>query len=332
MFFLLGLSIALAAMLLVNSISSLVVSLLWKAMAGRAKEWNAGTRARVLCALRLFPVAIGIICVGLLLVPAYFVHEPRDSHEDISFKLAVVSLFSAVGIGLALLRGFMSWRVTSRLSAEWLEQAQPVPLSEIDVPTYSIEHAFPLIAIVGTLRPRLFIAKQVFQALTSEELSATIQHEAGHIIARDNLKRSLIRACRDTLLLIPCGRPLDAAWKDASESAADEHAARGGPSVALSLAAALVKIARMIPPGGRPAMPAAAMLIGDEQGSVGERVRRLLHLANSGNQAAPSALVQKAPSLIALALTILVAAFTTNEPHVLAVVHSLIEHGVHFLQ
>ena len=331
MFFLLGLSIALAAMLLVNSITSLVVSLLWKVVSGRAHEWSAGTRASMLCALRLFPVAIGLICVGLLLVPAYFTHEPRDNYEEFSLKLAIVSLFSAVGIGLALLRGFMSWRVTSRLSAEWLEQAQAVNLPEIDVPTYSIEHAFPLIAVVGTIRPRLFVARQVFETLTRDELSAAIQHEVGHLVARDNLKRSLIRACRDTLLLIPCGRPLDAAWKEASEAAADEHAARGGPSVALSLAAALVKIARMIPPGGNAAMPAAVMLFGDQQGSVDERVRRLLHLANSENQAAPNAMVQKAPPLIALALTVLVAALTINEPHVLAVVHSLIEHGVYIL-
>src|SRR5919202_1119057 len=110
---------------------------------------------------------------------------------------------------------------------------------------------------VGTLRPRLFIAQQLFAALTEAELRAALAHECGHLATRDNLKRAVLRACRDVLTIVPAGRTLDRAWDESTEAAADEHAARdGGAAAALDLAAALVKIARLAPPGMRPTLPA----------------------------------------------------------------------------
>ena len=68
------------------------------------------------------------------------------------------------------------------------------------------------------------------------------------------------------LLIIPCGRSLDRAWSEASESAADEHAAQTEFAVALNLASALVRIARMIPAGQRQVMPrVSAFLVGGEE-------------------------------------------------------------------
>ena len=331
MYFLLGLSITLAAMLVVNSLASLLLSLLWKAMRKGALRWPAANRASMLYALRVLPVAAGLFCVVMLFAPAYLAHEPRAGHEDVSANLAIVSLFSALGIGMAVVRGIVTCRVTARLTADWLRKAEAIDLPGIGVPAYRMEHLFPVIAVVGVLHPRLFVANQIFNSLTSEELSAAIQHEAGHIVARDNLKRGLMRACRDTLLIIPCGRPLDIAWKEASEAAADENAARGGAKVALDLASALIKIARMVPAGMTPAMPAAALLVSaNEVSCIGERVRRLLQLANPGTQRRGSMLANS-PLWISTGLMIVLAAITINEPHVLAVVHSLIEHGVQFL-
>ena len=77
-------------------------------------------------------------------------------------------------------------------------------------------------------------------------------------------------------------RSLDRAWSEASESAADEHAAQESSLVALNLASALVRIARMIPKGQRQVMPAAvsAFLVGGEDApGVKVRVRRLVELA-----------------------------------------------------
>jgi Zn-dependent protease with chaperone function len=332
MYFLLGLSIALAAMLVMNSVASLLVSLLWKTVSRSATSWPAATRASVLCGLRILPVAFGVACVTLLLVPAYFTHEPRTAHEEISTKLALLALLSAVGIGLAFIRGTVTWRVTSRLTSDWLSKATAISLPGIKIPAFRIQHQFPVIAVVGTLRPRLFVANQIFESLSRDELLAAIEHEAGHVLAHDNLKRSLMRACRDTLLLVPCGRLLDSAWKEASEAAADEHAVRGGATVALDLAAALVKIARIVPPGVRPAMPAAALLVGSDEGHISDRVQRLLKLANGAHGSRSNAFLSKVSLPITIGLSIVVATLAINEPSILAMVHSIIEHGVHLLK
>lgn len=332
MFVILGLCILLAAMLLINSMASLAVSLLWRGFGSRVQSWSAASRARLIVALRLLPVASGVVLVGLLFAPAYLAHEPRTNHETVSVKLAIVAAFSAVGIALALLRGLMGWRVTTRLRRDWLRNARPLRLAGIDIPTYQVDHKFPVIAIVGTLQPRLFVATRVLQSLTAAELAAAINHEAGHLVHRDNLKRGLTRACRDSLLIIPTGRLLDAAWKEASEQAADEHAAHNGAGAALELASSMVKIARMIPMGTHAAMPAGSFLTGAEDGGeVTNRVQRLLSLAQPGDYSNASG---RSGWLISLPvfLILLIAYVAATEPHVLATTHSVIESVVYILK
>lgn len=333
MYFLLGISIALAALLTFNSLASLTASLLWRLVGMRTSWLSASNAAGLVFLLRILPIAAGIASVIFLLAPAYIEHEPRDTHEDVSAKLAIIAIASAIGLFLALFRGFAAWRATSRLTSDWLRHAEPIKLAGISIPTFRFEHQFPVIAIVGILRPRLFVASQIFTSLSPAELLAAIAHETGHVVARDNLKRGLMRACRDALVIIPCGRRLDHAWIEASESAADEFAASQGEQVALDLAAALVKIARLIPTGIKPAMPAGAFLLGnEEQGGVRSRVRRLMQLAKDRRDGKLNRRAFKMPMMVPIALTVAVAALAANEPHVLTSVHSLMEHAVGLLQ
>lgn len=333
MYFILGLSIVLAALLVLHSSASLVASLIWRTFRGRISRGSAANSAQTVLLLRTVPVALGIGGVLFLFAPAYLRHEPRVGHEDVGLKLAVVAAFSALGIVIAVVRGFAAWSATRRLTADWLRNAEPVQIPNLGIPAYQVEHRFPLIAVIGALRPRLFIAKQIFQSLTPDELSAALEHEIGHLMAHDNLKRGVLRACRDMLLIIPCGRHLDQAWAEASEAAADEYAARRGHKVALNLASALVKIARLIPAGARPTMTAGAFLVG-EKPSLGfrARVRRLVQLANDPHkQTTHTGLVSQLPKLIPIGLTLLLLVITANQPHVLPTVHSVIEHAVYIL-
>lgn len=333
MYFVLGLSIVLAALLLCNSGTSLIASLTWRLVGQRAvNRLSAASCASIVFLLRTFPIVLGIVCVCLLLIPAYIEHEPRDAHEAVSLKLALLACVSGIGLALALFRGIAAWRATSRLKSDWLRHAEPIELSQVRIPTYRIKHQFPVIAIVGVLRPRLFIADQIFNSLGQEELMAAIEHEAGHVIANDNFRRGVMRACRDVLVMIPSGRFLDRAWVEASEAAADEYAAGRGRRVALDLASALVKIARLVPQGLKPAMPAGVFLIGvEEVCGVKARVRRLVQLADDRGVRRGRALISRIPLWIPIVVTILVAAMAANEPHVLASVHSLIEESVHLL-
>jgi Zn-dependent protease with chaperone function len=221
------------------------------------------------------------------------------------------------------------------LLKEWLASSTPVRLDEITVPTFVLRHTFPIIAVVGAIRPRLFIADQVFASLPHEELAAAIAHEYGHLAAHDNFKRSVMRISRAALLLIPCGRSLDRAWSEASESAADEHAAQRSSLVALNLASALVRIAKMIPKGQQQIMPASvsAFLAGNEDTPrVRVRVKRLVELAATD----PRQLVSSAPLVrfmpwVVLTMLVVTSITVESRPQVLAAVHAFVEEVVEFL-
>jgi len=117
-----------------------------------------------------------------------------------------------------------------------------------------------------------------------------------------------------------------------SEVAADDFAARKGGAVALDLASALVKIARMIPDGQRPTMPASVSLLGEDIGSINQRVRRLTRRIGLCQE--PSA----TESLISTSLwlpfgAILAAAVAiAAESSLLSSVHHLIEIAVSTLR
>jgi Zn-dependent protease with chaperone function len=282
MYELLGISLVLAGLLSINAFISLLAAALWRVLAVPARRWSAHNRARVLFAMRVGPPALALFTVIGLIIPAYLIYEPTASGEVVSNKLAALALISLLGVALALGRGLKSWRATRALLNQWLDGARPIRIAEVNIPTFCIDHPFPVIAVVGSLRPRLFVARHVLESLTEEEMLAAIAHEAGHLEARDNLRRILIRACKDMLTIVPCGRSLDRAWSENAEAAADEAAARRGSTVALNLASALIGIARMVPAGARPTMPVASFLLGDETVGVKGRVRRLLELAGAG--------------------------------------------------
>jgi Zn-dependent protease with chaperone function len=162
---------------------------------------------------------------------------------------------------------------------------------------------------------------------------AAIAHESGHLAARDNLKRAALRACRDSLTIFPCGVSLDRAWAAASESAADEHAAKGEGAVALDLASALVKIARLVPEGIKPTMPASALLLGDGADGIAQRVRRLARLATIDNvSSGGSVFDSKAWPWACFAAILISAILLMTSPSTLLAIHHGIEIVVSKLQ
>lgn len=331
MFFVLGLCILLATLLVLNTGATLVSLLVWSIFRVRISSWSSSRQVKTLFWMRTAPVALGICAVLFLFAPAYLRHEPRVGHEDVSVNLGILAVLSAIAIAVAAVRGIATWRATSRLTAQWMSQAGPIELPHLDLPAYQLPHAFPVIAVVGAFRPRLFIASQVVETLSPSELQAALEHETGHLLAHDNLKRAIVRACSD-LAFIPGSGQLERAWLEASEAAADEYAARRDRRFGLDLAAALVKIARMVPPGTRPTMMAGAFLANDN-GDLGvkSRVTHLVRLSNE-TQAGPvdAARVSRFSKLVPIALCLLFIALTA-EIRVLPTIHSVIEHAVHFL-
>jgi Zn-dependent protease with chaperone function len=337
MYNLLGLCLALAALLSTNVLATLLSIALWRMLRRTLRRRSPAAQAQVLLYLRLLPFACALVFVVGFIVPAYLHHEPHPSGEVVSLKLALFAALCFAGLALAAWRGLRSWIATRRLVADWLRHAEPVELAGVSVPVYRLRHRFPVIAVVGVARPRLFIAGHLFDELTADELRAAVMHEHGHLSTHDNLKRALLRACRDMLMLVPAGRTLDNAWVEQSEAAADEHAARaGGAALALDLASALVKIARLVPAGATPRMPAGAFLVGDrDEGGLAWRVRRLAWLATNEPPpllpASNAALNYALACALAAALLVSVTA-SFSQPHFLAPLHGALEHVVNVLE
>src|SRR6266849_8140892 len=321
----LGISLALATLLTINAVASLAAAALWRLIEKPMRSCSARTRAEVLFAMRIGPPAVALISVAALLIPSYIAYEPYSTNEFVSKKLGALAILSAIGVALALSRGFRSWLATRSLLRKWLNSATPIKLPEIDVPTFRISHPFPIIAVVGMFRPRLFIAERVIESLSQEEMVAAIAHEYGHLAARDNLKRSLLRACRDALMIAPCCRSIDRAWAETAECAADEHAAHKSPATALDLASALVKIAKMVPAGSHAAMPVAAFLVGNEETrGVNARIGRLLEIASTAHhRRVGNPVLTKLIISTAICFSLVVTVLVANNTQILLTVHSL---------
>lgn len=334
MYELLGICLALAALLGLKLGGAVLSLALWRALAPFTGGWSAGARARLIFTLRIFPLALAAAWVLGFIVPAWVVHEPRDTGEEVGPTLLLLASASAFGLFIALRRVFATWGATRRLSRDWLREAEPIALEGVSVPAFRLRHRFPVIAVVGVFRPRLFVAGQVFDALEPDELAAALRHERGHLRARDNLKRALLRASQDLLLLPPLGRSLLRTWRQNSEAAADEYAAAGGPVVALALASALVKLSRLIPPASTPSMPAGAYLLGTESDDLSARVRRLLQLASAEGARTPA---RGAYASRVLAWACLLALCTStaaalSHPESWKVTHTALEHVVENLR
>lgn len=335
MYAFLGTTLVLALLLTINATATMTAAGLGRVSKRLLWKCSARTRAEILFVMRIGPPVIAIVALVAFMIPSYLIYEPHKTEEFVSWKLGTLAALSAVGVALAIWRGIRSWLATRSLLDQWLASSTPIQLDGIDVPTFVVQQRFPIIAVVGAFRPRLFIAEHVLASLNPEELAAAIAHECGHLAAHDNFKRSVMRISRAALLLIPCGRSLDRAWSEASESAADEHAAQRSSIVALDLASALVRIAKMIPKGPQPVMPASvsAFLADDEDTPrVKVRVRRLVELASTDPRLLVSSarLVRFVPWL-ALTAFVIAGISIESRPQVLAAVHAFVEQIVRFL-
>jgi beta-lactamase regulating signal transducer with metallopeptidase domain len=232
----------------------------------------ASARGRLALALRFLPTASAVFS-ALLVGVTFARHEPPNTGERAG---PVLLIAGALGAWLVLA---LAWRtvgslvLTSRLFREWERRARPIALPRAPAPAHRLEHDFPVVAVVGILRPRLFLAGSVLDRLSASELRAVLEHEKAHIDHRDNLKRWLARSCPDLPWLGGAGARLCREWEDASEVVADDRAARRGRRAASRLASALVKVATLSPKGARLSVSAIALL---SESELRGRVERLL--------------------------------------------------------
>lgn len=119
---------------------------------------------------------------------------------------------------------------------------------------------------IGWWTPRVFVARDLPERLTAEELEAVLAHEAVHVRRRDPLRLFLLRSLASVLFWLPALGRLVADLADEWEITADDAAAR---THALPLASAILRMA-----GADPGTPEPA--VGFQSPSlIARRIRRL---------------------------------------------------------
>jgi len=320
------LSLSLAIFLATNLLLSLIAIVTWRMSHRCLQAAPAAQRARALLLLGSLPAVLSFLFVSAVLIPSYLYLEPRTTLEVPGISITLVALLSIVTIFRAILRSFKRWLVTHRLVDEWTHSGKRVELAGVKVPSYRIDHGFPLVAVVGTFRPRLFIANRVLDALNDRELKAVISHERGHLTTRDNLGRWALAVCCDLLAFVPVISSIEKAWSVASETAADQSAVDAGDAV--DLASALVRIARMVPGSGRLAVPSVALLIDLDTANVASRVEALLASDNQ-NKVQPAVSIE---DTILWGISALAALLVLTQSGLLRSVHIVMESAVEALK
>ncbi len=184
----------------------------------------------------------------------------------------------ALGICALLLIACGCFRVitaqtrTSRVVARWLEGARPFKVdSSTQTVTFCSRREAPPLTLVGVRKPRVLVSESTVALLSDDELHIALRHELAHMQSRDNLKKLIFRFCP-----FPGMAKLESAWSQAAELAADD-AAVSNLDDAVDLAAALVKLSRLIPVEAAP-----VCTVGFVTGSISARVARLLAWDEAG--------------------------------------------------
>ena len=294
---LLGLGLGLAGWALITAAGCLLALLLWRSLPPLRPGAAAASRAHGLFLAGVLPSALAAALVLVVVLPAFWLHEPDLADEKVGAALPLLALAGAGLLAGGAWRGWREARLTRELESRWMRSAAPFGARGLALPAHRFESTFPVASVVGHWRPRLFVSNRVLAGCDPEELDAILAHEAAHVAARDNLKRALLRAAPDPLAWTPLGRRLREEWSVAAEAAADEAAASGGPETRLALASALVRLARAA--ATPEPLAGAAVLDGSP---VTSRVRRLLAEAPSAPPAPATLAGVLLASLLALLL------------------------------
>ena len=311
------LTVALAAYALLSVAASIVVALAWRSTIARHPHASPVIRARRLLWLRasssLWPA---LLTLGVV-TPAFAIFEPDRPSEVVGPVVIVLALVASIQIAVSLGIALAAALRTRAAVRTWLHGSVQLNLDPpAGVPAYVIDAAAPIVALVGSFRPKLVAARSVIKACTAAELAAIVAHERRHLYSRDNLKRLLLACAPDALRWTAAHQQIAAAWNDAAEDAADDAATPGDAASRVDLAALLIKIARLTP---QRVWPAATISPFVEPQELDRRVRRLLE----GEAACSNRGSRRVTSILLIAMTLAVAGLA--QPESLKQIYDLVE-------
>jgi Zn-dependent protease with chaperone function len=312
-----------ASFFVLNFAAGLLVCISSKSALRLAASRTPMRAARLLLGLRLLPFVLALLLVLELCVPSYLWLEPRALSERVGLMGGVLGLLGAATWLNSLRRTAQSLFASLCHNRLCRFAGQEARLPGESSPVVLVENEAPLLAMSGLFRPRLLISPSVLQNLSAEELDAALAHEHAHCASRDNLKRLLIQLAPDIFPFLHPLRTLERTWSQFAEWAADDQATAGDSGRAVSLAAALVQVARM---GRGPRLPFLSTSLLASDRDLSARVDRLLET----RPVIPAPTAEAQPALrTAVVLLVGSMAALLATPATLAVVHELLELLLH---
>jgi Zn-dependent protease with chaperone function len=312
--------LCLAVFFVIHCVVGLVVALSGPAAVRGARRMRPRLAGSFLLALRLLPAALALFVVAGLCVPSYLWLEPETNAEEVGAGCLAAAILAAVLWTISTVRGVRAAARSARHARGCKRLGRLSTLPGSRLPVWSLDAPAPLLALVGVFRSRVVISSPVMSALSAGQLAAALRHEEAHRVSRDNLKRLLLLLAPGLLPGFHGFDAIERGWSRFTEWAADDDAVAGDSRLSLSLAAALVRIARM----GRTApAPLTASFLGDSR-EISARVDRLLSPA----PAAPMQPRNSAVMAVGLALAAGCAACMLH-PATLESAHRLIEQLIH---
>jgi beta-lactamase regulating signal transducer with metallopeptidase domain len=221
--------------------------------------------ATILFGLRVLPLVVSVIVTFALVVPSFQLLESRAIGDGMGAIPLALGVCALLWIACGCSRVIAMQTRTTRVATRWLEGARPFNANADPAVTFQSYHETPPLTLVGVCHPRVLVSESTVALLSHNELRIALRHELEHMKSHDNLKKLIFRCCP-----FPGMVKLESAWAESAELAADD-AAISSQCDAIDLAAALVKLSRLVPVQVHPvcAMDFAAV-------SLSRRVARLL--------------------------------------------------------
>ena len=313
--------LSLAVFFAIHLAAGLLVTLAARVLVGAGRRMNPRRAAGMLLAVRLLPVALGVFVVAGICIPSYLWLEPEFSREEIGMTCLAAAMMGAIQWVLSAARGVRGMTRAARHTRDCMRLGRQAAMKGSRVPVWVLDTEAPVFALVGVFRSGVVLSGAVMRRLTPSQLGAALRHEEAHLRARDNLKRLVLLLTPDLLPGVHGFQEIERGWARFIEWAADDEAVDGDNQRSLSLAAALVRMARL---GGSAAVPLSAAFMSN-CGEVEARVDRLLGPVPAA--AAPGGR-RSAMAAGGVALTIALVACLAH-PSTLAYAYRIIEEVIH---
>jgi hypothetical protein len=263
MFALRGIAVSLTCFVLLYGLVSALVASVWRAL--KPSDVAQRSVAALLFGLRILPLLASVVVTFALVVPSFQLLEPRSRHEHMSAMPLALGVCALLLIAYGCFRVIAAQTFTNRVVRSWLEGARPLKANANSTVTFQSRRETPPLTLVGVCNPRVLVSDSTVALLSDDELQIALRHELEHRKSHDNLKKLIFSVCP-----FPGMAKLESAWSLAAELAADD-AAVSNERDAVDLAAALVKLSRLVPVEAAP-----ICAVGFVTASLSERVARLL--------------------------------------------------------